>query len=90
MANMLASIKILPTESNIDIKEFKKTLLNSLPSEVRLHKINEEPIAFGLVSVIIHLVMDENNRSILDDVEKALKKNEKVSEIQVTGMTRLD
>jgi elongation factor 1-beta len=90
MANMLASFKILPTETNIDIKEFKETLLNSLPTGVKLHKINEEPIAFGLVSVIIHLIMDEKNRSIMEDVETVLKQNEKVSEIQVTGMTRLD
>ena len=90
MANMLTSIKILPTEPNIDIKEFKDTILNSLPTGVRLHKINEEPIAFGLVSVIIHLVMDEKNKNIMEDVEKVLKQNEKVSEIQVTGMTRLD
>lgn len=90
MANMLASFKILPTETNIDIKEFKETLLNSLPTGVKLHEITEEPIAFGLVSVIIHLVMDEKNRSIMEDVEAVLKQNEKVSEIQVTGMTRLD
>jgi elongation factor 1-beta len=87
---MLASIKILPTDSNIDIKEFKQTLSNSLPTGAKLYKINEEPIAFGLVSVIIHLIMDEKNQSIMEDVETVLKQNEKVSEIQVTGMTRLD
>ncbi len=90
MANMLTSIKILPTDSNINITEFKKTLLNSLPAGAKLHKINEEPIAFGLVSVIIHLIMDEKNSSIMEEVETVLKQNEKVSEIQVTGMTRLD
>ncbi len=86
---MLASIKILPEEANINLTNLTEKIENSLPTDVRMYKTEEEPIAFGLVSLIIHLIIPEDNPQIMEQVEESLKLNKGISEIQVIGMTRL-
>ncbi len=89
MAEMLASIKVLPTEAGIDLEPIKKSIKNSLPRNVKLYKVVEEPIAFGLVSLIVHLILNEDDPRSLEGVEESLKLIKSVGEIQVIGMTRL-
>lgn len=89
MAEMLASIKVLPAEAGIDLDPIKDGIKNSLPKGAKLYKIVEEPIAFGLVAMIVHLILPEENPKIMEDLERALKLVKGVGEIQVIRMSRL-
>jgi elongation factor 1-beta len=89
MAEMLASIKILPAEAGIDLDPIKEEIRNSLPEDAKLYKMMEEPIAFGLVALIVHLILPEDNPEIMDKLEKALKLIKGIGEIQVLRMSRL-
>jgi len=53
-----------------------------------VQRFDEEPIAFGLVALIAHVVMPENVEGIMDRVEEAIKSVELVSEIQVLKVIR--
>ena len=89
MADMLTSIKILPTNVDVNLEDLKNRIKEALPPEVRLYKTSEEPIAFGLTALITHFIMPESESGIMTKLENLLKSMEDVGEIQVINMTRL-
>lgn len=88
MAKVLASIKIFPTDANIDLSALKSKISQSLPSGSTVQKYDEEPVAFGLVALIAHVVLPEDVEGKMDQVEEAIKSVELVSEIQVLRVVR--
>jgi translation elongation factor aEF-1 beta len=88
LAKVLASIKVFPSDANIDLPALRSKIEHALPSGSRVQKFDEEPIAFGLVALIAHVEMPENVEGIMDQVEEAIKSVELVSEIQVLKVVR--
>lgn len=86
---MLASIKILPSNAEANLEDLKSRIEKALPAEIKLYKTAEEPIAFGLTALIIHLIVPEAESDIMTKVENLLKSVEEVGEVQVINMTRL-
>lgn len=72
MANIVATLKILPTGIEIPAKVLGERVQKELPENVILHRLEEEPIAFGLVAIIVHLVMPEDFPGGLESLEKHL------------------
>ena len=89
MANMLASIKILPKDITVDLTQLKDQIEKALPTNVKIEKFQEEPIAFGLKALIAHVTMPEKEEGIMSKLENAINSMSAVGEIQVIGMTRL-
>jgi elongation factor 1-beta len=89
MAKVLASIKIFPNEANIDLNPLKAKVEASLPSGSTVQRFDEEPVAFGLVALIAHVVLPEDAAGHMDQVEAAIRSIDIVSEIQVLTMGRL-
>ena len=89
MARVLASIKIFPREANIDLNPLKTRVQNSLPAGSNVQRFEEEPVAFGLVALIAHVVLPEDAAGHMDQVEEAIRSIDAVSEIQVLRMGRL-
>ena len=88
MAKVLASIKVFPSDANIDLPALRSRIERALPPSSNIRKVEEEPIAFGLVALIAHVEMPENVEGIMDQVEEAIKSVELVSEIQVLKVIR--
>lgn len=89
MAKVLASIKIFPSEANIDLNPLKAKVEASLPAGSSVQRFDEEPVAFGLVALIAHVVLPEDAAGHMDQVEEAIRSIDTVSEIQVLTMGRL-
>ena len=88
MAKVLASIKIFPNDANIDLSALKLKIQNSLPAGSTVQKFEEEPVAFGLVALIAHVVLPEDAGGRMDQVEDAIRAVDSVSEIQVLRVGR--
>jgi len=88
MAKVLASIKIFPSEANIDLGVLKSKVQKSLPDGATVQKFEEEPVAFGLVALIAHVILPEDSAGKMDEVEEAIKGVDLVSEIQVLRVGR--
>ncbi|KYH39208.1 MAG: effector protein [Candidatus Hecatellales archaeon B24] len=88
MGEVVASLKLLPAEADTDLEALKKKLAETLPSEVRIYKFEEEPIAFGLKALIAHLVLPEDQTGKMEEVEEAVKKVEGVGEVEVLMVRR--
>lgn len=89
MARVLASIKVFPHEANIDLAPLKSKIESSLPSGFTVKGFEEEPVAFGLVALIAHVVLPDDAAGQMDQVEEAIKSISSVSEIQVLRMGRI-
>jgi translation elongation factor aEF-1 beta len=88
MAKVLASIKIFPNDANIDLGPLKTKIQASLPAGSTVQRFEEEPIAFGLVALIAHVLLPEDVEGKMDQVEEALRSVDSVSEIQVLRVVR--
>jgi elongation factor 1-beta len=88
LAKVLASIKIFPNDANIDLSALKLKIQNSLPAGSTVQKFEEEPVAFGLIALIAHVVLPEDAGGRMDQVEDAIRAVDLVSEIQVLRVGR--
>ena len=89
MANVVATLKILPTGIEIPLKILGERVRNGLPENVTLHRLEEEPIAFGLVAIIVHLVMPEDFPGGLESLEKHLSGISGVGQIDTIMVRRV-
>ncbi|MBS7650660.1 MAG: elongation factor 1-beta [Candidatus Bathyarchaeia archaeon] len=88
MGRVMASIRIFPSDPSCDLSGLRSEIVNRLPKDVSVLGFREDPIAFGLVALIVNLTMPENVDGVMDGVEEVLRSIEGVSEIQVLALTR--
>ncbi|HIE19354.1 TPA: elongation factor 1-beta [Candidatus Bathyarchaeota archaeon] len=89
MAKVLISLKIFPSDVNTDLEALKKKIEDCLPDFASVYKFEEEPIAFGLVAIIAHLLVPEDKAGGIDEVEMALKKIDTISNFQTLTIRRV-
>ena len=89
MARVLVSMKIFPSDININLDSLKKEIEKNLPSYASVYKFDEEPIAFGLVALIAHILMPEDKSGGIDEIESKLQKMEHISELQTLMVRRV-
>lgn len=88
MARVVVSLKIFPADINVNLDALKEKIKNSLPSYASVYKFEEEPIAFGLVALIAHIVLPENQSGGLDEIERSIQSVGDVSDIQTIMVRR--
>ncbi|MFH1623076.1 MAG: elongation factor 1-beta [Candidatus Aenigmatarchaeota archaeon] len=83
MSGVIATFKVMPAgiDVNLDMLEAK------IKEDVKPDQLKREPIAFGLVAlIVVKIVQDEAGE--IDRIEDALKKIDGVGEVQVTEVTK--
>ncbi|MBS7649377.1 MAG: elongation factor 1-beta [Candidatus Bathyarchaeia archaeon] len=88
MARVVVSLKIFPTDIDINLDVLKEKIKSSLPSYASVYKFEEEPIAFGLVALIAHIVLPEDQAGGLDEIERSIQSVGDVSDIQTIMVRR--
>ena len=88
MGRVVATIKIFPEDIIIGIDRIKQAIEEELPKDVTIHKLVEEPIAFGLVALIAHLVIPEEEGQI-ETIENVLQTIEGVGQTEVLLVRRV-
>jgi len=87
--SIVASIKVFPEDIIIGSEELKKAIKKALPEGVTLHRIDEEPIAFGLVALIVYVVVPDTGGDELGKVEEAIRGVKGVSEVETILVRRI-
>ena len=88
MGEVLTTMKIMPDSPDIDLEAIKSTIESSMPEGARIHEISEEPIAFGLVAVILQFITEEGEGGS-EAVEEMVQAIDGVASFEVTGVGRL-
>lgn len=89
MAKVVAAIKVFPADTNLNLQELRRIIESKLPPDTSIYRYDEEPIAFGLVALIAHIIMPEEAGGKMEEVENALNAIAEVSQIQVGDIRRM-
>ena len=82
-------MKLFPSSVDVDREAMKKEVGEALPDYAEVYKFEEEPIAFGLVAVIAHILIPEDQTGGMDGVEASLKTVDKISDFQTLMVRRV-
>ena len=89
MARVLVSLKIFPSDIDVSLSVLRKEIEKSLPGYASVYKFEEEPIAYGLVALITHILIPEDKAGGVDEVETTLRKIGKISDFQTLMVRRV-
>ncbi len=87
MSRLVARVKILPSEAETNLDDVIKKLKLVIPNGMGLERYGNEPIAFGIYSLICDFTLNDEEVQ-MDSLEEYIKKIEGVSEIQVMSVSR--
>ena len=88
MGEVLTTMKIMPDSPEIDLEAIKETIKSSMPEGAKIHDIAEEPIAFGLVAIILNFITEDGEGGS-EPVEEMVQAIEGVASFEITGVGRL-
>ncbi len=86
--NLSITAMIMPDSPDVDIGVMKKAIESAVPSNMKLHKIEEIPVAFGLVSLKV-MLLGKDQAGGTDELENNLSNIENVTQVEVTDVRRL-
>lgn len=88
MAKVVVSLKIFPADIDVSLDKLREEIKEALPDYASVYKFEEEPIAFGLVALIAHIVLPENQAGGVDEIERKIQNIKNVSDIQTIMVRR--
>lgn len=86
--NVAVTLRITPADIKTDLSSIQKELEKATEPYGKVHSSEVKPIAFGLNCVEAVLLLDDSKGGI-DDIEAVMKKNADVGEIDVLDVGRL-
>jgi elongation factor 1-beta len=87
MTRLVARIKILPVDIEVNLDNLANSLKTTIPAGMELRSHITEPIAFGLNSLIVDITLEDSEGQI-DKLEDSIKSVDGVGEIEVTNVSR--
>ena len=88
MGEVVATIKLMPESPDVDLEQMKIDAQNAVNEDAELHKIEEEPIAFGLVALNVIFIVEDGEGGT-EIVEEKLAQIPNVNSIEVMDVRRL-
>lgn len=88
LAKVVATIKIYPESTEVDLKKLKTQIEEKLPKGSSIHSSEEVPIAFGLKALRLNILVPEAEGGT-DYVEQAILEIEGVSNIEMEMVRRI-
>jgi translation elongation factor aEF-1 beta len=73
----------------MDLGLLKSRVQAALPDGSTIQRFDEEPVAFGLVALIAHIILPDDAAGHMDRVEEAIRSVDLVSEIQILRVGRV-
>ncbi len=88
MARVLVSMKIYPEDITIPLAKLKEQVQAIIPQDSKILRFEEEPIAFGLVALIAHVLIPEEKQEQLENIENSIRGIQGVSNLETFMMQR--
>jgi translation elongation factor aEF-1 beta len=88
MGSVVVSYKIFPIDVTVDFNTLQKKIEECLPEFASIYGFGEEPIAYGLNALIVHIKIPEDKSGVLDKLEKKLEEISEISQIQSVMVRR--
>jgi len=86
--NVVAKIRVMPDEVGTDLKKIASEINKMSGERLKVHSIEEKPIAFGLNALEVNILLNDKMGG-MDDIQEKIAKIKGVSEAEVTDLNRL-
>jgi translation elongation factor aEF-1 beta len=74
---------------DIDLNQLQQKIRQTLPEEANVQNFKTEPVAFGLNTLTVNILIPEQKAGILQKIETQLQNLEEISQIQTLTATRI-
>jgi len=85
MGEVAIVYKVTPEGTEIDLKALQNKIGETLPENAKLNKIEEKPLAFGLMFLEVQIILDDKKGGS-DEIEAWLAGLEGVQNVDVVQM----
>ena len=83
MADVIVTFKVMPEDIKVDLTQLEIKIRDAIEPD----GLKQEPIAFGLVALIVTKMVPDAGGE-LEKAEKKLREIDGVGEVEVTDLTR--
>lgn len=83
MGKVIVGLKVMPKIVEVNLDELEKQIIEAIKPE----RIRREPIAFGLVALLVTKIIPDAGGE-LEKLENKIKSIPNVGEVEITGLTR--
>lgn len=87
MGRIVARLKVFPEGVEVDLDELTQEVSTSLPEGAAVRAVGREPIAFGLVALLVDVEL-EDQEGLLDKLEERVSAIPQVSQVSVVGISK--
>ena len=84
MGKVLVTAKLFPESPSVNLEKIKEEIKEKINPE----RIEEEPIAFGLVSLKVEKLIEDDGKS-LEELEKKLRNISSISQVEIVQVSRV-
>ena len=88
MADVLVQLRVLPEDTSTDLKKLEEKIKKALPTGVKVHKVTEEDVAYGLKCLKVVVIMPDDLGGT-DPVESAISSLSDVQRVEVEIVSRM-
>ena len=88
MFNLIATLRVLPESPEVDLDALEKSIEGLIPSNMELHKVEREPIAYGLVALNVIVLTTDDDKGDVTPLEESIQGLDLVSQVEVTDVRR--
>jgi elongation factor 1-beta len=88
MYNMVATLRIFPESPEVDLDSLEESVKTLVPSQMEFHKIEREPIAFGLTALNVFVLTTDDEKGDITPLEESIQKLDNVSQVEVIDVRR--
>jgi len=89
MAKVLVSVRVYPEGMDVDLCRLREEIRALLPKDMSIYKFKEEPLAFGLNTLILHILLPEDRGGDMDRIEELIRRIKGVSEFETLMARRV-
>lgn len=88
MGTVIVTYKVFPEDIVQNFDSLKKKIEERLPKDSSVSGFGEEPVAFGLVALLVQVRFPEDQSGLVDEFETALGTIPGVSQVQTMMVRR--
>jgi elongation factor 1-beta len=82
MGSVIVTYKVFPEDIVKDFEPIKKEIQARLPESAEITGYGEEPVAFGLVALLVQVKFPEDQSGLVDELETKFGEIKGISQVQ--------
>lgn len=88
MGTVIVTYKIFPEDIVENFDPIKTQIQNNLPKTAEISGYGQEPVAFGLIALLVQIRFPEEESGLVDQLEQTLSSIKGISQVQTMMVRR--